>query len=155
MNNKYLRIFTVFLSFILVFSVISPSLTSAQTQQADSNLINNSVDSELEISTRALPLAAPILALVIKKAVKEAVEYYGKQAVIDAVMEELDLPKTISGRKLINKLKKVGFEEVRQKGSHVIMRGPNGNTFPIPEHKELASGTYHNIKKNIQDSIAP
>ncbi|KZN98598.1 type II toxin-antitoxin system HicA family toxin [Pseudobacillus badius] len=51
---------------------------------------------------------------------------YGKQAVIDAVMEELNSPKTISRKELDKKLKKGGFKEVRQKGRHVTMKGSDG-----------------------------
>lgn len=61
---------------------------------------------------------------------------------------------TPSGKNLISKLKKVGFEEVRQSGSHVTMKGHNGKTFTVPLHKELATGTYNSIKKSIKDSIA-
>lgn len=69
-------------------------------------------------------------------------------------MKELNLPKTISGKDLIKKLKKVGFEEVSTNGDHVKMRGPNGKTFPVPLHKEIAKGTYSAIKKQIKDAIA-
>ena len=69
-------------------------------------------------------------------------------------MKELNLPKTISGKNLVSKLKKVGFEVVSHDGtSHVKMRGPNGKIFTVPQHKELATGTYNSIKKQIKDSI--
>ena len=48
-------------------------------------------------------------------------------------------------------LKKLGFEEVRQKGSHVIFKNPiTGSTFPVPNHgsKELAIGTLRSILKS-------
>ena len=48
-------------------------------------------------------------------------------------------------------LKELGFEEVRQKGSHVIFKNPiTGSTFPVPNHgsKELAIGTLRSILKS-------
>lgn len=107
---------------------------------------------EAEYEAKAVPI---IVGLILRKLVVEAVKQYGKQVVIDAVMQELGLPKTISGKNLIKKLKKVGFEEVRQKGSHVTMKGPNGKTFPVPLHDEIKKGTYEDIKKQIKNSIAP
>lgn len=127
-------------------------VSTSELNQKDDFILEN--EAELEYSTYALPLA-PIIGLLLKKMAKEAVKQYGKQAVIDAVMDELNLPKTISGKNLIKKLKKVGFEEVRQKGSHVTMKGPNGKTFTVPLHKEIAKGTYDSIKKSIKNSIAP
>ncbi len=48
-------------------------------------------------------------------------------------------------------LKKLGFEKVRQKGSHVIFKNPvSGSTFPVPNHgpKELPIGTLRSILKS-------
>lgn len=129
---------------------------SLKNEEGNHNYNLISIDeAELEYSTYALPLAAPIISMILKKMVKEAVKEYGKQVVIDAVMQELNLPKTISGKKLIGKLEKVGFEKLRQNGSHVTMKGPNGKTFTVPLHDELKTGTYNSIKKSIKDSIAP
>lgn len=122
--------------------------------EKDHLIIDNGTEIEPEISTQALPLVLPLATLVAKKLIKEALKHYAKEAVINAVMDELNLPKTISGKNLISKLKKVGFEEVRQSGSHVTMKGHNGKTFTVPLHKELATGTYNSIKKSIKDSIA-
>jgi predicted RNA binding protein YcfA (HicA-like mRNA interferase family) len=61
-------------------------------------------------------------------------------------------PKTTSGKDTIKLLEKNGFEQVRQKGDHVIMKGPNGKTFPVPLHKELAKGTYKNIQKQAEEA---
>ena len=50
-----------------------------------------------------------------------------------------ELPR-ISGDEVIKIFKKLGFSEVRQKGSHVVMRrGDKGCV--VPRHKELAVGT--------------
>ncbi len=50
-----------------------------------------------------------------------------------------ELPR-ISGKEAIKIFGKLGFIEVRQKGSHVVLRrGDKGCV--IPRHKELALGT--------------
>ena len=46
----------------------------------------------------------------------------------------------ISGDEAIKIFKKLGFYEVRQKGSHVVMRR-NDKGCVIPRHKALAVGT--------------
>lgn len=46
----------------------------------------------------------------------------------------------ISGDEAIKIFKKPGFLEVRQKGSHVVMRRADKGCV-IPRHKELAIGT--------------
>ncbi len=46
----------------------------------------------------------------------------------------------ISGDEAIKIFKKLGFLEVRQKGSHVVMRRADKGCV-IPRHKELAIGT--------------
>jgi predicted RNA binding protein YcfA (HicA-like mRNA interferase family) len=38
--------------------------------------------------------------------------------------------------KVIRALEKAGFVRVRQKGSHVFMRHPNGRTTIVPYHKK-------------------
>jgi predicted RNA binding protein YcfA (HicA-like mRNA interferase family) len=43
-------------------------------------------------------------------------------------------------------LAKHGFVQVRQKGSHVIMKNEStGRTVPVPDHPELARGTLGSI----------
>jgi predicted RNA binding protein YcfA (HicA-like mRNA interferase family) len=43
--------------------------------------------------------------------------------------------KTISAKKIIRILEKIGFQKIRQKGSHVVMRHPDGRMSVIPVHK--------------------
>ncbi len=53
-----------------------------------------------------------------------------------------------SGRELCKILAQYGFEEVRQKGSHIIMQKRQGNstiTVPIPDHNEIKTGTLASI----------
>ncbi|ODS39182.1 hypothetical protein BEH94_03150 [Candidatus Altiarchaeales archaeon WOR_SM1_SCG] len=42
--------------------------------------------------------------------------------------------KPISPKNLEKKIKKLGFELIRQKGSHVFYRHPDGRTTSIPFH---------------------
>lgn len=48
--------------------------------------------------------------------------------------------------KIIKALKKLGFEQVSQKGSHVKFKNYySGKTFIIPMHDEIAKGTLKSI----------
>ena len=54
----------------------------------------------------------------------------------------------LSGKKLITSLKKAGFVEVRQRGSHISMQKVTPEkTFKtiVPLHKEVAKGTLIDI----------
>ena len=62
----------------------------------------------------------------------------------------------ISGKKLIAILKKLGFKEVRQRGSHVRMEKitPEMNyKITIPLHKELKKKTLSKILQAAEISI--
>lgn len=62
-----------------------------------------------------------------------------------------DLPR-ISGDEAIKVFKTLGFYEVRQRGSHVVLRQENKGCV-IPRHKELASGTLRSAIR--QAGISP
>jgi predicted RNA binding protein YcfA (HicA-like mRNA interferase family) len=50
----------------------------------------------------------------------------------------------LSGREACRIMARHGFEQVRQKGSHLIMQKKEGNTtitVPVPDHDELRMGT--------------
>lgn len=62
----------------------------------------------------------------------------------------------ISGEEAIQKLEKLGFKRVRQRGSHVVLKkqtsaGDVGCVVPL--HKELAVGTLRGILKQAKVSI--
>jgi predicted RNA binding protein YcfA (HicA-like mRNA interferase family) len=64
--------------------------------------------------------------------------------------------KIISGEEAIKKLENLGFQRVRQRGSHVVLKkktaeGDIGCVVPL--HKELAIGTLHGILKQAKLSI--
>lgn len=53
-----------------------------------------------------------------------------------------------SGRELCKLLMQHGFEEIRQKGSHIVMQKKSGNstiTVPIPNHDVLKIGALQSI----------
>jgi len=59
----------------------------------------------------------------------------------------------VSGKETIAALKRVGFVQVRQRSSHVVLRkkGARGDIgCVVPLHKEVAIGTLHNILKLAQ-----
>lgn len=64
--------------------------------------------------------------------------------------------KRLSGEEIVKALLRMGFESVRQRGSHVVMKkitldGAVGCV--IPMHREVATGTLHSILK--QAHITP
>jgi predicted RNA binding protein YcfA (HicA-like mRNA interferase family) len=55
-----------------------------------------------------------------------------------------------SGVDVVKVLRKLGFETIRQKGSHVILRKKSPDmqkTCVVPMHKELAYGTFKGVLK--------
>ncbi len=56
--------------------------------------------------------------------------------------------KVLSGKDVCKILVTHGFENVRQRGSHVVMQKqvPGGSiTVPVPNHKEIRTGTLMSI----------
>jgi predicted RNA binding protein YcfA (HicA-like mRNA interferase family) len=57
----------------------------------------------------------------------------------------------ISGAQLIAALGKVGWESVRQRGSHVRLKHPDRPTsLVVPLHRELKRGTLSGILRDAQ-----
>ena len=51
--------------------------------------------------------------------------------------------RVFSGREVCGIMSQHGFEQVRQRGSHIIMQKKRGNTtitVPVPDHDELRTG---------------
>ena len=53
----------------------------------------------------------------------------------------------ISGREVVQSLKKIGYEQDRQRGSHIILRQTDSphRRLTVPDHKEIAKGTLRAI----------
>lgn len=52
--------------------------------------------------------------------------------------------RVLSGRQVCNIMAEHGYQQVRQKGSHLIMQRRTGKTtvtVPVPDHDELRMGT--------------
>lgn len=56
----------------------------------------------------------------------------------------------ISGKDIIKFFIKVGWGELRQKGSHVIM-GKGSKRISIPLHKELSKGLERHLRKVLKE----
>ncbi|MEW6600591.1 MAG: type II toxin-antitoxin system HicA family toxin [Nitrospirota bacterium] len=53
-----------------------------------------------------------------------------------------------SGKEICDILRKHGFDEVRRRGSHIVMQRKTGEstlTVPVPDHKEIRRGTLQSI----------
>ena len=64
-------------------------------------------------------------------------------------------PKSVllSGRKLVKIFKKLGYEKITQKGSHIKMKNyVTGSVVIIPDHKELDRWTLRTILKQAEIS---
>ncbi len=63
--------------------------------------------------------------------------------------------RVLSGKEVCLILMAHGFEQVRQKGSHLIMQKQLDSmtiTVPVPQHKEIKSGTLASIIRQAQIS---
>jgi predicted RNA binding protein YcfA (HicA-like mRNA interferase family) len=54
------------------------------------------------------------------------------------------LPRDVNGVEAVRALKRFGFVELRQTGSHLILRKEN-RTVVVPQHKSLKPGTLKGI----------
>ena len=64
----------------------------------------------------------------------------------------MKIPRDISGKVIIKKLKKLGYEQTRQSGSHIRLtvniKGEEHH-ITIPNHNPIKIGTLNNILKDI------
>lgn len=57
----------------------------------------------------------------------------------------------ISGKDLVKLFERAGYEVVHGgKGSHIKLKKPGCPTVIIPNHKELATGTEHALRKILE-----
>jgi predicted RNA binding protein YcfA (HicA-like mRNA interferase family) len=61
------------------------------------------------------------------------------------------LPRGVSADRVIRASERLGYEVIRQKGSHVMLRreGPPAHTITVPLHNPLKTGTLHGILSEI------
>lgn len=56
--------------------------------------------------------------------------------------------KVLSGKEVCKILEQNGFQQVRQRGSHIVMQkkiGDTTTTVPVPNHNEIKIGTLQSI----------
>jgi len=58
----------------------------------------------------------------------------------------------VSGQDLIAALEKLGFERVRQRGSHVVLKRQGHGTV-VPLHREIKTGTLAGILRQAGVSV--
>ncbi len=53
----------------------------------------------------------------------------------------------VSGREVVRALRKIGYVEDRQRGSHIVLRqaAPPHRRITVPDHEEVAKGTLRAI----------
>ena len=58
---------------------------------------------------------------------------------------------SVSGERLVRALKRAGFIQLRQKGSHVRLRHPGmpAHNISVPLHNPLKTGTLHGILSEV------
>jgi predicted RNA binding protein YcfA (HicA-like mRNA interferase family) len=63
------------------------------------------------------------------------------------------LPHGVSADRAIRALERLGYEIIRQKGSHVRLRheGPPAHAITIPLHNPLKTGTLHGILAEVAE----
>ena len=57
----------------------------------------------------------------------------------------------LSGKELVRILKKLGFETIRQKGSHVFLKHPDGRVTVVPVHanRDIGKGLLRRILNDV------
>jgi len=55
----------------------------------------------------------------------------------------------LAGRDIVAALERLGFEQIRQRGSHVVMRRGSCGTV-VPLHKEVKTGTLAGILRQAE-----
>jgi predicted RNA binding protein YcfA (HicA-like mRNA interferase family) len=60
--------------------------------------------------------------------------------------------KPLPGKKVIRILEQLGFEKIRQRGSHIFFRHPDGRTTILPIHKgeDIGRGLLQEIIKDTK-----
>jgi len=58
----------------------------------------------------------------------------------------------LSGRAIVEALERLGFVQVRQRGSHVVMRRQERGCV-VPLHREVKTGTLRGVLRQAQLSV--
>jgi predicted RNA binding protein YcfA (HicA-like mRNA interferase family) len=65
----------------------------------------------------------------------------------------MKLPRGVSADRLISALEQLGYDVIRQKGSHVRLRhqGPPAHSVTVPRHNPLKTGTLKGILSEVAE----
>jgi predicted RNA binding protein YcfA (HicA-like mRNA interferase family) len=65
------------------------------------------------------------------------------------------LPRGVGANRLMRALTSLGYQVVRQQGSHIRMRfaGPPGHAVTIPNHDPIKVGTLHGIITDVAQHL--
>ena len=57
----------------------------------------------------------------------------------------------VSGREVVKALRKIGYEQDRQRGSHIVLRQTSSphRRVTVPDHSEVAKGTLRAIIREV------
>jgi predicted RNA binding protein YcfA (HicA-like mRNA interferase family) len=57
----------------------------------------------------------------------------------------------VSGREVVKALRKIGYEQDRQRGSHIVLRqtAEPHRRIVVPDHTEVAKGTLRTIIRQV------
>lgn len=70
--------------------------------------------------------------------------------------DEYDIVPTMTDRELLRRLRRAGCIEVRQRGSHVVVRcGDCQTTIPVHAGRDLPRGTLGAIRRDLRPCLAP
>ncbi len=63
----------------------------------------------------------------------------------------MKLPREVSGKELVRALETIGYERIRQKGSHVtlVSRTPEEHHITVPLHNPLKLGMFSGIISDV------
>jgi len=59
----------------------------------------------------------------------------------------------LSGRAIVKALAKVGYQEVRQRGSHIRLTCPGRTSITVPDHKMVGRGLLRKILRDAELSV--
>ncbi|MGY4706929.1 type II toxin-antitoxin system HicA family toxin [Candidatus Bipolaricaulota sp. J31] len=59
----------------------------------------------------------------------------------------------LSSEDVLRALKRAGFEVIRQRGSHMRLKHPDGRVVTVPRHREIGRGLLRKIIRDAELSV--
>ena len=60
---------------------------------------------------------------------------------------------SLSGKEIVKILSKIGYQKIRQRGSHIRLSCPHKKSITVPDHKVLGPGLLRKILRDTELSI--